>query len=49
MVLIPRGLTCLAPGTFIANTRVLEFDTADARSDFGIVDFPLQAAEARVI
>ena len=38
MILIPRGLTCLAHGTF--NNGAFEFDTDELNLDFGLVFSP---------
>ena len=47
MILIPRGLTVLANGALIGDL-FLEFDSDDNDADFGIIDHPLQQAEASV-
>ena len=47
MILIPRGLTVIANGALIGDL-FLEFDSDDDDTDFGIVDGPLQKAEASV-
>lgn len=44
MISIPRGLTCLAHGTF--SNGAFEFDTDELKSDFGLVFTPFGAKAA---